>query len=166
MMNRKLFVSSALTLMLGAAPALFAAEGDNPPPPPAQGCPMMEGGMGGNGMMGGKGGKGMQQRKPMMNPEDMAKFKEMETNIQTARKAYMENRSDENLGKLKTAVTAMVETRQKMELDRAQKMLDRAKAMQEKKSEIVDQMVKRMTQPKGKKHKAPKDAPAPAEVAK
>lgn len=153
---------TALALSFGMIPAMAVAEDDAPPPPPPH--ELRQPGPGGD--MQSPGDRRMRPRMgdgrvmpAAMNEEEQARFRELNQAVQDALGAYRANPGDETLAALKTKLTAMVEARQAFEVDRAEKALARAKAQAEKKDEIVERQLKRMTAPQ--RRRGPGEGKAP-----
>ncbi len=144
---KKLFVSGLAVSLLGLAPVLYAADDDAPPPKAPEGGRFQRGHEGGPG---GRQGFGFMARGPM-SEEDAAKIKELSQNVKTAVEAYRKTADDKTKAAVKTAVAALVDAQQKIEIDRAEKALARAKASVQEKDKIVNRMVERVTSAKGDK---------------
>ena len=163
MNNRFRLPLTAMALSLGMIPAMAAAEDDAPPPPPPP-QEMRQPGPGGS--MQAPGDRRMRPRMgdgrvmpAAMNEEEQARFRELNQAVQDALEAYRADPGDETLATLKTRLAAMVEARQAFEIDRAEKALARAKAQAEKKDEIVERQLKRMTAPQ--RRRGPGEGKAP-----
>lgn len=158
---RKLFVSGIAVSLLGLAPVLYAADDDSTPPPkaPEEGrFQRGHDGPGGRQFGGERQGFGFMPRGPM-SEEDAAKFKELSQNVKTAVEAYRKSGDEKNKAAVKTAVAALVDAQQKIEIDRAEKALARAKANVQEKDKIVDRIVERVTSAKAEKSGPKGDGP-------
>ncbi len=158
---KRLFVSGVAASLLGFTPALFAADAMDTPPAPPENAPAMNQqgpadgarkdfpGRGGHGQrqFGGER-QGFDMPRGPMSEEDMAKFKDLGQKLRDAVEDYRKSGDEKNKAAVKAAVTALVDARQKFEIDRAEKALARAKAKVQEKDKIIDRIVDRVTSAK------------------
>jgi len=152
-MNRTFAMSAAaLFLSLGIVPCIARAEEDAPPPPPERsGRPegFQRRGAGRDGFMAG------------LTDEERTKMAELVKNVGDALTAYKATPTDETKAVLKTQVAATFEFRQKLAIDRAEKMLAKAKERLKNKDEEVNKQVERLLKPRKERPERPERPEGP-----